>query len=280
MKPTFIGIGAQKCASTWLHRVLREHPQVGLPEEKEIDFFSYRFDHGYQWYEERFRGCEGKVAVGEISPSYFCEPAVPERLHRYLPSARIVVSLRDPVTRALSNHRHEVRLGRTGLADHSFEAGLANNPMYIEQGRYATHMQRWLRFFPPEQILVLFMEDIEQDPGAVAQTVYDFLGVEWAPESALLSERVNGSYATRYRLLARVKDLAYEGTNKGGLRWLWGLGGTIGARALYRRINVLPSSEVIPPAREETLARLREVFAPEVRELSRITGRPLDSWLE
>ena len=153
-RPTYVGIGAQKCASTWLHRILAEHPQVAVPEAKEVDFFSWRFDHGYQWYERQFAtGPETAVARGEISPSYFAEPAVPARIARYAPEVRVLLSLRDPVQRALSNHRHEVREGHLTGPDLSFEAGLANNPMYVEQGLYATHLRQWLHHFPRERIL-------------------------------------------------------------------------------------------------------------------------------
>ena len=52
--PTMIGIGAQKCASSWVHAALGVHPQIGVSEPKEVDFFSYYYDRGYQWYETHF----------------------------------------------------------------------------------------------------------------------------------------------------------------------------------------------------------------------------------
>jgi hypothetical protein len=71
MQPTYVGIGAQKCASTWLHRILAEHPQVTVPEIKEVDFFSYHFDHGYQWYEQCFGNGAPRTARCALSPG--CE---------------------------------------------------------------------------------------------------------------------------------------------------------------------------------------------------------------
>lgn len=279
MKPTFIGIGAQKCASTWLHGILEEHPEVGVAVRKEVDFFSYHFDHGYEWYEKQFAGCESKTAVGEISPSYFCEPAVPQRVQQYLPDARILLSLRDPVQRALSNHRHEVRVGHFTGSGLSFEAGLANNPMYIEQGCYATHLKRWLQHFPDEQILAVLMEDVENDPSAVARNVYRFLGVDAAYQPRQGSKRFNRSYANRSQLLSGIKDLVHRGTRTPGLAWLWSLGSALGLKAVYRGINTLPSEAAIPDPGEEVLRELRQRFAPEVRELSTLIRRPLDAWL-
>lgn len=278
-RPTFIGIGAQKCASSWLHRIAGVHPEVGVSREKEVDFFSYKYDHGYQWYEDRFRHCTGCRAIGEASPSYLCDPRVPVRVRRYAPAMRIIVSLRDPVDRALSNHRHEVRVGHV-RGDLSFSAGLENNPMYIDQGRYATHLRRWFRHFPSGQIMVVLMEDIAEDPMRVAQSLYRFLGVDPSFVPPEIQRRDNPAYATRYRSLAQLKDSVYRYTDSiPPVSWLWRTASVLGLRTLYRRANVVPSEEVIPAPDPATLMRLREVFEPEVRELSRMLGRSLDGWL-
>lgn len=280
MKPTFIGIGAQKCASTWLHRILEEHPAIGVGVDKEIDFFSYHFDHGYQWYEKQFVNCEHKSVIGEISPSYLCEPAVPERVQQYLPDAKILVSFRDPVQRALSNHRHEVRVGHFTGAELTFEAGLSNNPMYVEQGRYATHLKRWLQYFPSEQILVVLMEDVEKDPLSVARNVYAFLGVDSSYQPQQLTKRFNQSYANRSRVLLSMKDILYKLTRSPGFGWLWSLGSMLGIKALYRGVNTVRSNMVIPEPAKHSLDELRLQFAPEIRELSALIQRPLDGWLK
>jgi hypothetical protein len=277
-RPTYVGIGAQKCASTWLHAILAEHPQVGVPASKELDFFSHRYDRGYQWYERCFGGTGPARARGEISPSYFCEPCVPERVARYLPEARILLMLRDPVERALSNHRHEVRSGHLTGGDLSFEAGLANNPMYVEQGLYATHLRNWLRCFPIESVLVVYQEEVEQDPARVARRVYGFLGVdaEFDPPSLRVSR--NPSYVDRSAALAATKDALYGATRLPWLRGLWNAAAGAGLRGAYRRVNRKPSAAVIPAPQPETLAALRARFEPELRELESLLGRPTP-WL-
>ena len=139
MKPNFIGIGAQKCASSWIYDILADHPQVCVSEKKELDFFSYHFHHGYNWYENHFSTIPEKQAVGEISPSYFHDPRSPQRAAQYNGELKILLTLRDPINRALSHHRHEVRMGTYMGPDFRFEAGLAQNPSYLDQGLYAKH---------------------------------------------------------------------------------------------------------------------------------------------
>lgn len=278
MKPTFIGIGVQKCATTWLHRVLSEHPEVGMSPVKELNFFSHRFDHGYDWYERQFNDCVGRV-IGEISPSYFYDAAVPQRVADYLPNMKVVVSFRDPVQRSMSNHRHEVRAGHFTGPDLSLEAGLANNPLYVHQGLYATHFRNWLAAFPRRQILVVLQEEIEKDPVTVAAEVYDFLGVDRSFRPQEPSKRYNRSFTNKSASLKRFKDSLFSLAQKPGFGWLWVASSKMGIKSLYRRFNVVESESVIPEPSEQTMQRLRLQFEPEVRDLSKLIGRSLDRWL-
>lgn len=278
MKPDFIGIGAQKCASTWLHRVLAEHPEVAVSEVKELDFFSYHFDCGYQWYEAQFPEAGGARLIGEFSPSYFHDAAAPERVHAYAPDVKLLLTLRDPVERALSNHRHEVRVGHLRGPDLSLETGLANNPMYVEQGRYASHLQRWLEWFPREQIFVALMDDIRNDPRVVAAQVFQFLGVDPAFVPDGLTTQYNRSFATRSRALTRVKDGVYALSQQPPLRWTWRAARSLGLQRLYRQVNVVNSEQVIPEPEAATLEALRAGFADDVARLEELLGRNLDHW--
>lgn len=278
MKPTFIGLGAQKCASTWVHRLLATHPQVSLPAVKEIDFFSHRFDYGYQWYERHFEYSAVETCTGEVSPSYFHDPSAPQRISDYCPDVKLLLTLRDPVERAVSNHKHEVRLGHV-VGDLSFEAGLANNPMYIEQGLYGKHLANWLRWFPPDRIYVALMEDIRERPAEVAREIYSFLGIDEDFESPALNRRFNTSFANRYQPLVRLKDRVYQLSRSPGFGWLWSTAAGIGARDVYRRLNVVESDAVIPPVCPATLRDLRLRFAPDVRHLESLLDRSLSHWL-
>ncbi len=282
MRPAFIGLGAQKCASTWLHRLLESHPEVALPAVKELDFFSHHFDSGFQWYERQFLtpNVPSAPCAGEISPSYFHHAQAPARVRAYAPDVRLLLTLRDPVERALSNHRHEVRLGRFRGDDLSFEAGLANNPMYVEQGCYATHLASWLACFPLQQVYVALVEDVRNDPWRVARDVFRFLGVDPCFRSEAVEGRFNSSYAHRSRTLGWVKDRAYALTRTPGLAWTWTAAKTLGARYVYRHVNVVDSDRLIPPPLPDTLRTLRRRFAPEVRRLESLLDRDLCHWLD
>ncbi|WP_295607077.1 sulfotransferase domain-containing protein [uncultured Lamprocystis sp.] len=274
----FVGIGVQKCATTWLYDILLDHPNVALSKRKELDFFSYHFGRGYQWYEEQFPADRHGCLVGEISPSYFVDANVPERLQAYAPEANLIVSLRDPVERAVSNHRHEVRLGNFHGDDLSFEAGLANNPLYLEQSRYGTYLQRWLRHIPVSRMLFLFQEDIDRDPQVIAQQVYRFLDVDDRHVSNAVEGRSNESVVHRSRMLEHARRSARDLGRLLGIDGVWRAAQKTGLQAVYRQLNRRPPEERIPPVSPETRQRLRLLLAEEIRLVEEITGRLLPHW--
>ncbi len=279
MKPTFIGIGAQKCASSWLYDILADHPEAALSAKKELDFFSYRYEQGYAWYEQQFPAKPDAKAIGEISPSYFNEASIPERAKLYSRDLRILLSLRDPVERALSQHRHQIRVGAIAGPDFSFEKALADNPSYVEQGRYATHLSRWLANFPKNQIHVVLMEDIKKNPEETARKVYEFLSISPDHRSAALHQKSNPSYAVRHRGVESAIKTLRSMAKRAGLAPAWKGLGRLGARRLYGRLNRKASDAVIPPPQTETMKQLRLVFQDDIRALESLLGRDLQKWL-
>lgn len=173
----FLGIGAQKCASSWIYEVLKNSEQTCLSEIKELDFFSYYYDKGYEWYLSNFDDIN-KTIIGEISPSYFYNTDVPRRVREYNKDMKIVLSLRDPIKRMFSNHLHEVRAGNVTGTNTVFENAFSNNPLYFEQSTYSVHLKRWLSYFEMENIHVVFQEEVKSDPQRVSNNLCDFLGLE------------------------------------------------------------------------------------------------------
>ena len=129
LRPDFLIIGAEKAGTTWLHDVLRAHPDLFLPDTKELHFFN-RFDsngreidtyarRGLDWYQRHFEAAERGKPAGEATPLYLCDPAAPRRIRRTLPEARFIVLLRDPVSRTWVALPHGPRQGpRHGGSGH------------------------------------------------------------------------------------------------------------------------------------------------------------------
>ncbi|MBH81704.1 MAG: sulfotransferase [Gammaproteobacteria bacterium] len=278
MKMDFIGIGAQKCASTWISAVLRAHPGIAMPADEPLDFFSYRFENGYRWYDVQVASASADACRGEMSQSYFHEPGVVERVREYRDDIKIVVSLRDPVERALSQHRHLVRLGAVPSADLSFETALATNPTYREQGLYFRHLSRWLEAFGQDRVHITLMDDIRTDPDHVARSLYRFLGVDddYAPQD--LNETRNESYVVRSRATHRVMGGLSRTVRSVGGETVWRSLGGSSLRRFYRKLNHRRVIDVIPDPDPSTLAELRAFYAADLGQLGALLQRDLTTW--
>lgn len=209
--PDFLGIGAQKGGTTSLHRLLETHPGVFLPPEKEVHYFSKRFALGPDWYAARFAAACSRQRCGEITPYYLFHPEAPGRIHALLPEARLIVLLRDPVERALSQYFHSRRLGLEPLGLEEAlaaeaqrlagaEAVLAapegrhlshQEHSYLSRSRYEGQLAAYERLFGADQLLVLRSEDLFTSPETLWQQVQRFLALEPLPLPAGPSVRAN-----------------------------------------------------------------------------------------
>ena len=235
--PDFIVIGAQRCGTTSLYNYLIRHPHCVPATRKEIHFFDINFSKGVTWYRSHFPTylykyyCEivhqRDFVTGEASPYYFAHPSAPRRISEIVPSARLVLLLRNPVDRAYSHYRHEVRKGRETsssleeaidreeqrlrgemermLADEDYYSFNHHRYSYLSRGIYIDQLRVWADFFPKEQILVLESEDFFADTPVVFKQVVEFLNMpDWEPREYRNYNRANNpemESATRKRLI-------------------------------------------------------------------------------
>lgn len=196
--PDFLGIGVQKGGTTTLQRLLEQHPGVFLPASKEQHFFTLHYAEGEQWYRQRFIGADPQQCCGEITPYYLFHPEAPRRIRALVPGVRLIVLLRDPVERALSQYFHARRLGLEALplgqalamesqrlagAELVLKAPAGRHRShqehsYLTRSRYEQQLQRYAAFFSAEQLLLLRSEDLFSRPAELWARVLSFLELE------------------------------------------------------------------------------------------------------
>ncbi len=191
MLPNFLIIGAEKAATTWLARCLAEHPSVYMPREKEIFFFSTRFDRGLGWYESHFQDRSGQALVGEATPVYLSHPQAPARIRSTLGEIDLVASLRHPVDRAYSAYWHNLRRGRLARDSDFFACFRADEHEIRTRGDYFSHLVRYLECFPRERLQVLVYEEIGDDGERALGQCLDFLGLDTFFTPRALHARLN-----------------------------------------------------------------------------------------
>jgi hypothetical protein len=295
--PNFLIIGAPKAGTTAIYDCLSQHPQVFTSEFKEPGFFAYeggrlsfagphhvrrseRYDvRDIERYRQLFRNVGNRPRAGEASTIYMYAPHAAERIRHYVPNAKLIAVLRDPVDRAYSAYRHLVRDGRETL---SFEEGLAAEPgrtaanwrpgyYYKQLGFYYAQLRRYFELFSREQIAVYTYDEFKAGPRALLKAMFAFLEVDpdFQPD---MSVRLNVSGVPRSRLLHRIlgrpnraKDLAK--------RLLPARTARLYAALLSRNIEVSG-----PKMAPETERALREEYREDIVQLESLVGRDLSAW--
>ncbi|RXG67968.1 Heparan sulfate glucosamine 3-O-sulfotransferase 3B1 [Armadillidium vulgare] len=107
--PHVLIIGAKKAGTRALLEFLRLHPSIAAAGA-ELHFFDRFFYKGPSWYRSRLpMSLEGQLTV-EKTPAYFVDKDVPERVKKVLPTVRLLLVVRDPVIRAISDYTQSMRL--------------------------------------------------------------------------------------------------------------------------------------------------------------------------
>lgn len=179
-KPDFLIIGSPKSGTTTLWHLIRQHPDIFMPEMKEPMFFSHNYERGWDWYRSLFSDAEPHQIKGEASPVYsMCGsyPHVVERIATDLPDARLIFIVRHPM-KQVESHWLQFRKVSARNISHDFNQAVKDNISLLDTAMYWRQMQAYLGHFSKESIQILFFDDLISDSHQVCQEVCRFLGVD------------------------------------------------------------------------------------------------------
>ena len=302
--PNFLIIGAMKTGTTSLYYYLKQHPQVYMSHIKAPDFFAWEgWDLNFDGPEGRaevnrrikltsitniddyralFNGVSSETAIGEASPCYLYSDEAPGRIKHYIPEARLIASLRNPVDRAYSAYLQLVRLVREPLDDfaqalRAEEERIQKNREWIwhykSMGFYYSQLKRYYETFEPEQLKVYLYEDLQNDPIGVVQDCFRHVGVDdtFTPD---ISFRYHSSGVPKNRALHRF--LTTPNRTKVVLKSILP---QAPARRLWER--ALHTNLAKPlPVRQEVRKELIELYRQDILKLEDLIQRDLSSWLD
>lgn len=177
--PYFALIGAQRCGTTFIASQLKQFPNVLMAEPSSPEpkyFIGDRYGSMDHYLSTYFGSRSDGQILGDKSTSYieFPDQVIPRMLECF-PDARIVVSLRDPVERALSNyffskkHGYETRsLEQVFIEDvppPTVAGEVSVNPFdYLKRGHYASYLQPFLDAFGSDRMHLMCYEEFTTDP--------------------------------------------------------------------------------------------------------------------
>jgi len=190
--PNFIIIGVGKSGTTGLYYSICKHTKIIPSKIKELHFFDHEptWRKGIKHYENYLGNSKPGYLIGEATPAYmtYSYRVIP-RLKKIAPDAKLIVILRNPVTRAYSNlwmHYNWI-IDEKLEAVPSWEVYLKNylddypNPpkakAVYELGHYASILTKWFKEFPRSQFKIVKSEDFFTNHHPVLTDIFKFLGI-------------------------------------------------------------------------------------------------------
>ena len=213
-RPDFLIIGAQKAATTSLYNYLNQLPGICGAGNKEIYYFDreQNFGRNDRWYHSHFKAFSKSQLFFEATPNYFYYPWVPRKIYEYNPHLKLVVVLRNPVSRAFSAwnmykdffDRNELYRFQKGLrpSDENFifkyfyegrnsfpafeecldiELDLMDRmpdipePALLRRGLYSEQIERYYAYFSMDQIYFVGYRELVNNPQYVVANIYSWL---------------------------------------------------------------------------------------------------------
>jgi hypothetical protein len=299
--PDFLVVGAAKSATSSIHHYLDQHPEIKMPEIKEPWFFSFLNNPPSYTspgklndvvsvlddYVKLFENASPEQKIGEASPSYlYTYRDSINNIQSIYPAEdfaklKIIISLRDPVRRALSQYWTFTRKAQEPL---TFEEAIKINVIsqrlksnwnifydYIGFGHYYEQVKAYLDTFGEDRVLILLYDDIQDDAVNVCRTIYKFIGVDpdFRPDLERQHNSLSGETSLMWlpRILKSTNPVKRilascipENIRKSILR-------SLGKRFLKR-----------PDMPNELRLRLMNLYSDDIARLEKLIHRDLGNW--
>ena len=225
--PNFLILGVQKAGTTTLYDYITQHPNVLPAFRKETKYFDLYHQKSINWYKAFFPVLNNNCITGEATPDYFFYKEIPKRIKQVLPNVKLIVLLRNPVDRAVSQYNFNVdreieTLPFEDAINKEVERMSANTAIplksgyvsnsyrefsYISRGMYAQQLKQWLKFFPLEHFFICTTKQLKFDTLNTINSVYEFLKLEQLSDIKVTQKNVSkNKVALNNNLLMQLKN--------------------------------------------------------------------------
>jgi len=292
----FLCVGTQKAGTTSLYNILKQHPNICLPKDKETKFFlnDKYFNKGLSFYKnEFFESCVDELLIGDIDPEYMYFENIPERIYNTLgKDIKIIFILRNPANRAYS---HYLMNKRRGYEKEKFENSILlessrleknsfykNHYSYIDRGFYSKQINNYLKYFQKKNMFfIVFEEDFIKNKQNTIKELLVFLNIDDKTNSLNLNIKSNQASVAKNKL---IKILLYNQSSiyKSVAKIIFPtrkLRKKVFDFFEKRNLQVIDKQSQIKKLDEETKKHIiQEYFLHDIRDLEDIIHRDLSIW--
>lgn len=294
-RPNFFVVGAPKCGTTAMDDYLKQHPEIFVPDRKELHYFGsdLRFLKAPRISERdylaHFESAGDRKVIGEASVWYLYSERAAAEIREFCPRAKIIIILRNPVDMMYSLHSQFLYECNEDLVDFAaalnaehFRQGGAKVPngIYFLEGlyyravaRFSDQVRRYLKIFGRDNLHIISFDDFKHDTLEVYQDTLRFLDVaaDFKPKIQIL----NSNKEVRNRSLQFFLNNPPHAVLQLSRR----LCPTRLRHAIIERIKRLNSKQMPrPPLHPVLRLRLAHQFSSEIERLSHVVGRDFTHW--
>lgn len=200
--------GMPRCGTTTLHHILDDHPRVYVPFRKETSFFTFQYERGIDWYQSLFKKMPPGSLGFDVSGNYILVEAAIERIMKFNPDVKVIVSVRDPAEVATSFYKlmygWDPEVPPFDKFIHSYNYRFCHKRLQLQfsSGILTRMLNRWRESFGDNLLMIdfrLFNDDLLQ----VMQAIESFVNLpHYFTSSNLRNHRINSSNRRNSRLVS------------------------------------------------------------------------------
>ena len=296
--PNFLLVGGMRSGTTSMYYYLKNHPEIYMPEKKELWYFvsSYyinqnksdpRYDEirkhrifNFDDYCQLYTDVRNEKAIGDASTIYLYQHELAiENIKKYLGQPKIIIGLRNPVELAYSLHSFLVKRNEETL---NFEQALTEEKRRLEErwdriwaikdmGFYSKQVQAYLDNF--EQVKIYLYDDLKRDTEKVVREIYEFLEIDpdYIPYNIRLRYNESGYFINKYlyRLLKRMRG-----------KWGWRKIPILYEKLLFSAANWRAQKNKRKYSLDKnTKDHLQRIYKDDLLKLEKIIDRDLSMWM-
>ncbi|XP_033645069.1 heparan sulfate glucosamine 3-O-sulfotransferase 1-like [Asterias rubens] len=180
--PQAIIIGVRKCGTRALLEMLETHPQIAACGP-EVHFFDKNYKKGLQWYQNQMKPSTPDQITIEKTPGYIIAPEVPELVYKMNKNTKLLVIVREPTTRVISDYTQLKEKSTSWLSKATFESAVLDGNQIrssykaVQISIYVKHVLNWLKYFPLSQMHFVDGDKLISNPLPELKAVEKFLGM-------------------------------------------------------------------------------------------------------
>ena len=180
-------VGVQKAGTTSLHQYLKSHPDVIGHFMTEFTFFtdSRIYETGFEAaFRKSYHGKKSKRIIAKNVTIIQNEDSL-NKLRRHNPDVKIVLILREPVSRAYSSYNMAIK---DGWIDDNFEELqeiIYNKDInhikyrhFIKTGEYDLSLKLILKYFSKENLRIYLFEDLIKFPQLICNDIFKWMDID------------------------------------------------------------------------------------------------------